>query len=402
MKFKYQAVDRTGEMQKGIVETISLRSAERMLASAGLSSINLREVKPNTVEAFLAKAWDGVKPREFVIFSRQLATLIDSKVPLLAALDSISNQTENKFFSLKLKSVMFDIDGGSSLSEAFARHPDIFSDFYVSMVKAGEASGTLQEALNKLADNIERNYELTSSLKGAMYYPAFIVMAMILVGGLMMVTVIPKLLDILREAGEELPLQTRILIWTSNFMVDYWWAVIMIGVAGIFGIMYYLKTEEGKNQFDQIILKLPVIGKILHNVYIARFSENLGTLLQSGLPIRIALSITADVVGNNVYKYIIQTAADEIKKGGALSTILGKYEEIPPVMTQMVEVGESTGRMSFSLGKITEFYMKESDRMVKNFSTLIEPVLMVILAIGVGILVSAILLPIYQVAMSIK
>jgi type IV pilus assembly protein PilC len=402
MKFKYQAVDRTGEMQKGIVETISLRSAERMLASAGLSSINLREVKPNTVEAFLAKAWDGVKPREFVIFSRQLATLIDSKVPLLAALDSISNQTENKFFSLKLKSVMFDIDGGSSLSEAFARHPDVFSDFYVSMVKAGEASGTLQEALNKLADNIERNYELTSSLKGAMYYPAFIVMAMILVGGLMMVTVIPKLLDILREAGEELPLQTRILIWTSNFMVDYWWAVIMIGVAGIFGIMYYLKTEEGKNQFDQIILKLPVIGKILHNVYIARFSENLGTLLQSGLPIRIALSITADVVGNNVYKYIIQTAADEIKKGGALSTILGKYEEIPPVMTQMVEVGESTGRMSFSLGKITEFYMKESDRMVKNFSTLIEPVLMVILAIGVGILVSAILLPIYQVAMSIK
>jgi type IV pilus assembly protein PilC len=402
MKFKYQAVDRTGEMQKGIVETISLRSAERMLASAGLSSINLREIKPNTVEAFLAKAWDGVKPREFVIFSRQLATLIDSKVPLLAALDSISNQTENKFFSLKLKSVMFDIDGGSSLSEAFARHPDIFSDFYVSMVKAGEASGTLQEALNKLADNIERNYELTSSLKGAMYYPAFIVMAMILVGGLMMVTVIPKLLDILREAGEELPLQTRILIWTSNFMVDYWWAVIMIGVAGIFGIMYYLKTEEGKNQFDQIILKLPVIGKILHNVYIARFSENLGTLLQSGLPIRIALSITADVVGNNVYKYIIQTAADEIKKGGALSTILGKYEEIPPVMTQMVEVGESTGRMSFSLGKITEFYMKESDRMVKNFSTLIEPVLMVILAIGVGILVSAILLPIYQVAMSIK
>jgi type IV pilus assembly protein PilC len=402
MKFKYQAVDRTGEMQKGIVETISLRSAERMLASAGLSSINLREVKPNTVEAFLAKAWDGVKPREFVIFSRQLATLIDSKVPLLAALDSISNQTENKFFSLKLKSVMFDIDGGSSLSEAFARHPDVFSDFYVSMVKAGEASGTLQEALNKLADNIERIYELTSSLKGAMYYPAFIVMAMILVGGLMMVTVIPKLLDILREAGEELPLQTRILIWTSNFMVDYWWAVIMIGVVGIFGIMYYLKTEEGKNQFDQIILKLPVIGKILHNVYIARFSENLGTLLQSGLPIRIALSITADVVGNNVYKYIIQTAADEIKKGGALSTILGKYEEIPPVMTQMVEVGESTGRMSFSLGKITEFYMKESDRMVKNFSTLIEPVLMVILAIGVGILVSAILLPIYQVAMSIK
>jgi type IV pilus assembly protein PilC len=402
MKFKYQAINREGERQKGIVETLSSQAAERMLVATGLTSIELKELKPNSIEALTSKVMDGVKPREFVIFSRQLATLIDSKVPLLAALDSISNQTENKFFSLKLKSVMFDIDGGSSLSEALGKHPDMFSNFYVSMVKAGEASGTLQESLNKLADNIERNYELTSSLKGAMYYPAFIIVAMIGVGGLMMVTVVPKLLEILREAGEQLPLQTRILIWTSDFMVNYWWAVIIMIIAGIFSVVYYLKTDGGKKQFDQLVLKVPVIGKILHNVYIARFSENLGTLLQSGLPIRIALSITADVVGNSVYKYIIDTAADEIKKGGNLSTILGKYEEIPPVMTQMVEVGEHTGRMSFSLGKITEFYMKESDRMVKNFSTLIEPILMVFLAIGVGILVSAILLPIYQVAMSIK
>ena len=402
MKFKYKATNREGETQKGIVETLSSQAAERMLIATGLASIELREIKPNSIEAFFSKVLEGVKPREFVIFSRQLATLIDSKVPLLAAIDSISNQTDNKFFSLKLKSVMFDIDGGSSLSEAFGKHPDMFSDFYVSMVKAGEASGTLQESLNKLADNIERNYELTSSLKGAMYYPAFIIVAMIGVGGLMMVTVIPKLLEILTESGQVLPLQTRMLIWTSNFMVNYWWAVIIMVIAAVVSVMYYLKTEDGKKQFDQIILKIPVIGKILHNVYIARFAENLGTLLQSGLPIRIALSITADVVGNSVFKYIINTAADEIKKGGNLSTVLGKYEEIPPVMTQMVEVGEHTGRMSFSLGKITEFYMKESDRMVKNFSTLIEPVLMVILAIGVGVLVSAILLPIYQVAMSIQ
>jgi len=402
MKFKYQAISRDGEKQKGIVETLSRQSAERILLATGLSSISLKELKPNSIEVLFSKVMEGVKPREFVIFSRQLATLIDSKVPLLAALDSISNQTENKFFSLKLKSVMFDIDGGASLSEALGKHPDLFSNFYVSMIKAGEASGTLQESLNKLADNIERNYELTSSLKGAMYYPIFIIVAMIGVGGLMMVTVIPKLLEILKEAGEKLPLQTRILIWTSDFMVNYWWAVIVIVAGVVIGAVYYLKTDDGKKQFDQLALRVPVIGKILKNVYIARFSENLGTLLQSGLPIRIALSITADVVGNSVYKYIIDTAAEEIKRGGDLSTILGKYEEIPPVMTQMIEVGEHTGRMSFSLTKVTEFYMKESDRMVKNFSTLIEPILMVILAIGVGILVSAILLPIYQVAMSIK
>ncbi len=402
MRFKYKGINREGQIQKGIIETLSQHSADKMLITAGLVDVQLKELKPNSLESYLAKVWEGAKPREFVIFSRQLATLIDSQVPLLAALDSISNQMENKFFALKLKSVMFDIDGGSSLSEALSKHPDTFSDFYVSMIKAGEASGTLQDALNKLATNIERNYELTSSLKGAMYYPAFIIVAMISVGALMMVTVIPKLLEILKEAGEQLPLQTRILIWMSDFMVNYWWAVIIMVAGVIFGVVYYLKTDNGKNQFDQLILKIPVIGKILSNIYVARFSENLGTLLQSGLPIRVALDITANIVGNNVYKYIIKSASEEIKKGGNLSDILGKYEEIPPVMTQMVEVGEHTGRMSFSLGKITEFYMKESDRMVKNFSTLIEPVLMVILAIGVGILVSAILLPIYQVAMSIK
>ncbi len=402
MRFKYQGVNREGKVQKGIVETISQRAAERLLLSSGISDIKLKEVKPNDLMMTVSRLWEGVGAREFVVFSRQLATLIDSKVPLLAALESISNQIDNKFFALKLKSIMFDIDSGSSLSEAMAKHPDVFSNFYVSMVKAGEASGTLQESLNKLADNMERNYELTSSLRGAMYYPAFIITAMLAVGSLMMVTVIPKLLEILTEAGEKLPLQTRIMIWISDFMVNYWWAVI-VGVATlIFGVVYYLKTEDGKNQFDQLVLKVPVIGKILHNVYIARFSENLGTLLQSGLPITSALSITADVIGNNVYKYIVKTAAEEIKKGGNLSEVLNRYEEIPPVMTQMVEVGEHTGRMSFSLGKVTEFYMKEADRMVKNFSTLIEPILMVFLAIGVGVLVSAILLPIYQVAMSIK
>ena len=402
MKFKYQAIDNDGKVQKGIVETLSRNSAERLLLTSGLRDVQLKEVKPNSLTMAISRLWEGVGAKEFVVFSRQLATLIDSKVPLLAALDSIANQTENKFFALKLKSIMFDIDSGSSLSEAMAKHPDVFSDFYVSMVKAGEASGTLQDALNKLADSMERNYELTSSLKGAMYYPAFIITAMISVGALMMVTVIPKLLEILTEAGEELPLQTRILIWTSNFMVHYWWAIIVVIGVIIYGIAYYLKTESGKNQFDQLVLKIPVIGKILHNIYIARFSENLGTLLQSGLPITVALVITADVIGNNVYRYIVRTAAEEIKRGGNLSEVLNRYEEIPPVMTQMVEVGEHTGRMAFSLGKVTEFYMKESDRMVKNFSTLIEPVLMAILAIGVGILVSAILLPIYQVAMSIK
>jgi len=402
MKFKYKGRNKAGVLQQGIVEASSTRSAQELLVRNGLSISKLKEIKEIPVISGIMRIWEGVRPREFVIFSRQLSTLIDSKVPLLTALHSIANQTENKFFAIKLNSVIVDIDGGSSLSEALAKHPDVFSKFYVNMVKAGESSGTLQKALNDLADNMEKNYELTSKLRGAMYYPGFILSAMVVVGFIVMSFVMPRLLTILDEAHVDLPLQTKILIAISKFLAVYWWAVAMVAIAGIMSMVYYIRTEDGKKEYDQFILKVPIIKKILHDVYIARFSENLCTLIQSGLPITTALLITSDVVGNEVYRKIIREAAEEIKKGGGIAEVLNKYEIIPPVVVQMVRVGEHTGRIDFALSKITIFYVQETDRMVKNFSTLIEPILMVILAIGVGLLVSAVLLPIYQVATSIK
>ncbi len=401
MKFKYKAQNKSGQLQQGIVEASSTRAAKELLIQNNLSIVSLEEVKEIPLFSGLLRIWEGVRPKEFVIFSRQLSTLIDSKVPLLSALHSIANQTENRYFALKINSVIVDIDGGSSLSEAMAKNSDTFTPFYVNMVKAGEASGTLQKALNDLADNTEKNYELTAKLKGAMYYPAFILSAMVIVGFIIMSFVMPKLLVILKESNVTLPIQTRILIAVSDFMANYWWAVGIAVIFGISGIIYYIKTEEGQREFDQLKLKVPIINKILHNVYIARFSENLSTLIQSGLPITTALMITSDVVGNYVYQQIIREAAEEIKKGGGIADVLNKYEIIPPVVVQMVRVGEHTGRIEFTLSRVTTFYLSETDRMVKNFSSLIEPILMVFLAIGVGILVSAVLLPIYQVATSI-
>jgi general secretion pathway protein F len=338
MKFKYKGRNKAGVLQQGIVEASSTRSAQELLVRNGLSITKLKEIKEIPVISGVMKIWEGVRPREFVIFSRQLATLIDSKVPLLTALHSIANQTENKFFAIKLNSVIVDIDGGSSLSEALAKHPDVFSKFYVNMVKAGESSGTLQKALNDLADNMEKNYELTSKLRGAMYYPGFILSAMIVVGFIVMSFVMPRLLTILDEAKVELPLQTKILIVVSGFLASYWWAVAMVAIAGIISLVYYIRTEDGKKEYDQFILKVPIIKKILHDVYIARFSENLCTLIQSGLPITTALLITSDVVGNEVYRKIIREAAEEIKKGGGIAEVLNKYEIIPPVVVQMVRV----------------------------------------------------------------
>jgi type IV pilus assembly protein PilC len=264
-------------------------------------------------------------------------------------------------------------------------------------------SGNLQKTLNDLADNIEKNYDLTSKLKSAMYYPGFIFSAMVVVAFLMMTFVIPKLLEILKENEDiVLPLQTRILIWTSDFSKDYWWAILIAMAGIIFGISYYLKTEDGKREFDYWILRVPVINKILEYIYIARFSENLTSLLKSGLTINVALNITADIIGNEIYKEAIKNTVHRVKKGDKIAESLDQYNLFPPIVIQMIEVGESTGRIDYSLAKITEFYTKEADTMIKNFSSLIEPVIMVILAIGVGILVSAILLPIYQVSQSIK
>lgn len=336
-----------------------------------------------------------------MVFSRQLSTLIDSNVPLLKALKSISLQTENKHLALKTQVVMADVEGGSSLSEALSKHSDVFSKFYVNMVKAGEVSGNLQKTLNDLADNIEKNYDLTSKLRGAMYYPGFIFSAMIMVGFLMMSFVIPKLLEVLKDADVTLPLQTVILIAVSNFFANYWWAIGAAMIGAVVGLIYYLRTDDGKREYDQLILKVPIIKDILKNIYVARFAENLTSLLKSGLTINTALVITSDVIGNEVYRQVIREAAEEIKKGGKIADTFDKYDLFPPIVVQMLQVGESTGKISYSLSKITDFYAKEADNMVKNFSSLIEPIIMVLLAIGVGILVSAILLPIYQVATNI-
>lgn len=355
----------------------------------------------NSVKKIL-NIFNRVPVKEFVIFSRQLAILIDSNVPLIQALRSISAQTDNEYFSRKIMKITADIEGGSSVSDALAKHPEIFSNFYINMVKSGEISGNLQKSLNDLADNIEKNYDLTNKLKSAMYYPAFIFMTMVIVGFLMMAFVLPSLLEILKESENiVLPIQTRILIWLSDFFSAYWWIIGPLIVAGFVALFYYIKTEDGRKEFDRIILKIPVFSKILENIYVARFSENLTGLLKNGLTINVALNITADVIGNDVYREVIKDAVYRVKKGEKIGDVFENYDIFPPIVIQMIQVGESTGRIDYSLAKITDFYTKESDTMVKNFSSLIEPIIMIILAIGVGILVSAILLPIYQVSQSI-
>lgn len=402
MRFKYLAKDPAGNFKKGIVEASSKTSAIEVLSRHNLTAVTLEEKKETPLLSSILKIWEGTKTRDFVIFSRQLAVMIDAKVPLLSALNSIADQTENRFLALKIKSIIADVDSGMSFSEAIAKHPDTFSKFYINMVKAGEASGTLQQNLNNLADNIEANYELTAKLRGALYYPGFILFAMLAVGFIVMTFVMPKLLVILKESNVELPLTTKVLIATSGFLASYWWIVLIIFFVAVGAFIYYIKTDQGKAEFDYLVFKIPVVNKLVNNVYVTRFTENFSTLLQSGLPITTALLITSEIVGNERYRDAILDAVQEVKKGGTVSDALRKHGVVPLVVVQMIKIGEATGKIDYALKKITEFYIKETDRVVKNFSSLIEPILMVFLAIGVGILVSAVILPIYQVATSVQ
>jgi len=402
MKYKYKARDQAGGMQEGFVEASTLDHATSLLQQHNLVVVSIAPEKESRFLAGLSRLWEGVSAKEFVIFSRQLAVMIEAKVPLLTAIKSISDQTVNPYFARILNSILSDIDEGKALSESLKKHPEVFSDLYVNMVQSGEVSGNLQKSLENLANNIEKNYTLTQKIKGVLYYPAFILTAFFLVGFIMITFVIPKLMIMLKETNAKLPITTKIFIATGDFMQHWWWAVLLAVILGVVALIYYLQSEDGKKEFDVIKLKIPIIKKVLQYVYLARFSENLSTLVRSGLPIVSALQISGKVIRNSVFEADIMEAAEKVKTGGTISEVLTGKPNFPPIMAQMIKVGEETGRLDTILDTMAKFYAREADQIVSNLSSIIEPVLIVILGVGVGTLVFSIIIPIYNIAQGIK
>ena len=402
MKYKYKARNQAGGLQEGMVEASTTSNASTLLQRHNLVVVALEPQKENNPLESLSRLWEGVSGKEFVIFSRQMAVMVEAKVPLLSALQGIIEQTENPYFAGILSAVLADVDEGKSFSESLRRHPEVFSDLYVNMVQSGEVSGNLQQSLENLADNIEKNYILTQKIKGVLYYPAFIMSAFFLVGFLMITFVIPKLTEMLKETHAQLPITTQALIWTGDFMQHYWWAVLIVIIAAVMGLIYYVRTDDGKKEFDVVKLRIPLVGKVLKYVYLARFAENLSTLVRSGIPIVSALQITGRVVGNVVFERHIAEAADKVKTGGSMSEVLSQKKDFPSIMTQMIKVGEETGKLDTTLDTMAKFYSREADQIVSNLSAIIEPVLIVILGVGVGVLVFSIIIPIYNIAQGIK
>ncbi|MFA5872126.1 MAG: type II secretion system F family protein [Parcubacteria group bacterium] len=402
MKFKYKARTQASTIQEGIVEASTLANATSIIQRHNLVVVAVDPVQESEFILNISRFWEGVKAKEFVIFSRQLAVLLEAKVPLMSALKGILGQTSNPYLAKILSEVLADVDEGKSLSESLKKHPDVFSDLYINMVQAGEVSGNLQETLNKLADNIEKNYLLTQKVKGVLYYPAFIMSAFFVVGFIMVTFVIPKLTSMLKETNVALPITTRALIWIGDFMTQYWWAVILVVAAAVVGLIYYLRTAEGKKEFDVIKLKMPIVGKVFRYIYLARFAENLSTLVRSGIPIVTALQIAGRVIDNSVFEAHVFEAAENVKTGGLMSDVMAKKKDFPPVMVQMVKVGEETGKLDMTLTTMAKFYTQEADQIISNLSSIIEPILIIILGVAVGVLVFSIIIPIYNIAQGIK
>ena len=404
MLYEYTATTLEGEAKTGSIEASNIDIAINALQARGLVITNIKSAKQSgSILERLSnfKFFNKVKHKDIVVLSRQLATLFEAKIAVMDSLRLLAGQTNSVKLKESLTEIIEDIKGGSYLSLAMSKHPDIFSPFYINMIKSGEESGKLEEIFGALANHLERSYELSSKTKNALIYPAFVVATFFIVMILMLTFVIPKLTAILIEVNQKIPFYTRILIGVSNFFKDFG-VFLFIGAAigGVF-LWRYAKTEKGSEAVSRFQTSFPFVGALYSKFYLSRMTDNMETLLSSGVPAVRTLEISADVVGNKIYRDILLIAANEVKGGSSISEALSKYPEIPLMVVQMIKTGEETGKLSFMLKTLGKFYKKEVDNAVETLVSLIEPVMIVVLGGAVGILLISILGPIYNITASV-
>ncbi len=401
MLFTYKAITNTGEKTDGTVEAFNVDSAINQLQKRGLiiSQINSETEKKKFDFAFMAM-FNRVSNKDVVILSRQMATLFSAQVSALRIFRLLAEQVENPRLKSYLITVADDLQAGSSISNAISKYPDAFSDFYVNMVKSGEESGKLDEIFNYLADYMDRSYAVSSKAKNALIYPAFVVTTFVGVMILMFTVIIPKISVLITDSGQEIPIYTKIVLWMSDLFVNYG-LFIAVGVV-IFAFVgwNYSKTKEGGEYLDNLALNIPYLGDLYRKLFLSRIADNLNTMILSGIPMLRALEITSAVVGNRTYKNIIDNVFLRVKEGTSLSDALSMYKDIPNMMTQMVKVGEETGELGAILKSLSNFYQREVVNAVDTMVGLIEPIMIVGLGLGVGTLLAAVLMPIYNIASS--
>ncbi|GIW68464.1 MAG: phytochrome sensor protein [Candidatus Parcubacteria bacterium] len=397
MLFRYTAIDAKGNKQEGTVDAVTQEAAITALQRRGLMVAEIESADGGVLSMNLT-FFERVSQAEVVVLSRQIATLFEAQVSALRVFRLLALETENPLLQRILLEVADDLQGGASIAEALAKHPAVFSEFYVNMVRAGEETGRLDQTFNYLADYLDRMYELTSKAKSALIYPAFVITVFIGVMVLMLTYVIPRIGQILEESGQELPIYTKIVLGLSHFFSNFGLFIFIALAVGIAGFLWWSRTPEGRMQLDTIKLRLPYFGTLFRKLYLARFADNLATMVASGIPMVRSLEITAAVVGNEVYKGILLKALEDVKNGKALSEALNEHNEMPGIIVGMVRVGEETGRLEKIMKTLASFYEREVQQTVDALIDLIEPAMIVLLGLGVGVLLAAVLIPIYNVS----
>ncbi|TSC84084.1 MAG: Uncharacterized protein G01um101417_353 [Parcubacteria group bacterium Gr01-1014_17] len=402
MLFNYQAIDQTGRPETGVIEALSYESAVSSLQRRGLTvSVVTEAGGEGTVLGKRLAFFDRVKTRDVVLLSRELATLFLAQVSALRIFRLMSGEVEGTALREALTAIADDVQGGSAISRALSRHPHIFSNFYVSMVRAGEEAGKLSESFEFLADHLERTYEVTSKAKNALIYPIFVIVTFFAVMILMLTTVIPQLSHVIAESGREVPFYTRIVVSMSDFFVAYGVVLLALAVGGGFALWRFVKTPGGRMAADRFVLAIPKFGMLLRKLYLSRVADNMHTMLSAAIPIVRAIEITRDVVGSPVYGAALDDIAESVKGGRLISDSLGAHREFPGIMVAMVKVGEEAGELGNILETLSRFYRREVTAAVDTLVGLIEPILIVGLGLGVGVLLAAVLIPIYSISASI-
>ncbi len=395
MRYYYKAKDMPGKTVTGEVEALSESEAAKLVRKKNLIPYHIRAVSDSPL-AFLKKLREKVSVGEVATFTRQLSTMMNAGLPITDSLMILRSQTKGSMQKV-VAQILADVEGGSSLSVAFSKHAKVFSSTYIALLKSGEAGGVMDQVLLRLADNLEKEQEFSGKVKGALIYPAVVIIGMFVVGLVMMIFVIPRLTSLYGEFNASLPAPTKILIGISNFLVKFWpLMLILVGVAFSF-FQSFKKTKAGKRKVDGLIFKIPVFGPLQRQVMLTELTRTLSLMVGSGVSILDGMNITAGVVGNSIISEALIDAAKQVEKGFPVAFAFGRHPEaFPFILTQMIAVGEETGKMEEVLAKVSHIFEVESDQRVKTLTSAIEPLVMVLLGLGVGFLVIAVILPIYN------
>jgi type IV pilus assembly protein PilC len=394
-RFNYKAKDKSGRLVRGEVEASDSFVAAKLVRQRGLVVLSITPAR-ESIFRFLLRLRERITLADVAALTRQLATMINAGLPITEALLILRSQSKGSVQKV-VAQILADVEGGESLSSAMSRHPKVFSPTYLALIKAGEVGGVMDDVLVRLADNLEKEQEFKGKVKGALIYPVIVVVGMLVVGLIMMIFVIPRLTSLYGEFDAKLPMATQILISISGILVKFWPFLLVIAVVGIYGFRAYRKTPIGRKRTDELIFKIPVFGELQRQVLLTELTRTLSLMVGAGVSILEALNVTAGVVDNTVVSDALKDAAKQVEKGFPIAYSFAKHPEaFPFILSQMVAVGEETGKMEEVLKKVSHVFEVESDQKVKGLTSAIEPLVMVMLGLGVGFLVIAIILPIYN------